>query len=86
MDPGGTVPDDLDNCPFIANRDQADADGDWAGDVCDNCAEASNAGQEDFDRDGLGDLCDPFPDDADNLGACLAALAECEGDAADDDE
>ncbi|MCK5796748.1 MAG: thrombospondin type 3 repeat-containing protein, partial [Deltaproteobacteria bacterium] len=28
--------DDTDNCPFNANADQADADGDGAGDACDN--------------------------------------------------
>lgn len=30
------VPDDADNCPEVANTDQADADGDHVGDACDS--------------------------------------------------
>ena len=29
------IPDDQDNCPFIANRDQKDRDGDGKGNACD---------------------------------------------------
>jgi hypothetical protein len=32
---GDGVPDDVDNCPGVANADQADADGDGSGDLCD---------------------------------------------------
>ncbi len=32
---GDGVPDGLDNCPQVANADQADSDGDAIGDVCD---------------------------------------------------
>lgn len=57
--------DDFDNCPFIANRDQADKDGDGVGDVCDNCASVGNKDQMDTEGDGIGDVCDA---DADNDG------------------
>jgi len=61
-----------DNCPSVANEDQADLDADGIGDVCpddddaddvldvdDNCRFVYNPDQEDFDEDGLGDVCDP---------------------------
>ena len=56
--------DSADNCAFIANADQKDADGDGAGDVCD----------PDDDNDGLSDVdeavrgTDPFDADTDNDG------------------
>jgi len=34
---GDQVPDDLDNCPAVANPDQTDTDGDGIGDACDSC-------------------------------------------------
>ena len=51
--------DPIDNCPFVANRDQADSDGDGVGDACDNCPNVPNKDQSDIDGDGIGDACDP---------------------------
>lgn len=65
------VADSVDNCPAISNQNQADNDGDLAGDVCDqdddddtvnddvdNCQFLANLGQENNDEDAFGDLCD----------------------------
>ena len=65
------VPNAADNCPFIANADQADLDRDGAGDACDpdddgdgvadaadNCPVLANPNQLDEDRDGTGDACE----------------------------
>ena len=71
------VCDPIDNCPTLANADQADLDGDNIGDACDddldgdgvantndNCPVDANADQADVDSDTLGDVCDPCPKSA----------------------
>ena len=50
---GDGVPDLQDNCPLVANPDQADADGDGTGDACE-CASAGSSG-----------LLDPSAEEAD---------------------
>jgi uncharacterized repeat protein (TIGR01451 family) len=52
------VCDTPDNCDLVANRDQANGDGDPFGDACDNCPLVFNDPQTDTDGDGRGDACD----------------------------
>ena len=58
---GDGVPDNLDNCPTMANADQRDHDVDGRGDVCDLCPHIAEAADVDNDGDGVGDACDPRP-------------------------
>ncbi len=59
---GDGIPDATDNCPLVANANQADTDGDLRGNACDNCRLiANNTGanaQCDSDNDGFGNRCD----------------------------
>ncbi|MBK7948438.1 MAG: thrombospondin type 3 repeat-containing protein [Deltaproteobacteria bacterium] len=63
--PSGGCSSQNDNCPMIANADQADTDGDSRGDLCDSCPNAPNEGL-DTDGDGVDNACDA-DDDGDRL-------------------
>jgi hypothetical protein len=63
---GDGVPDDLDNCPNVANPDQVDFDGDSVGDACD--ADDDNDGM--LDGDDACPLEDPGDLDA-NVDGCI---------------
>ncbi len=47
-----------DNCPYVDNADQANADGDQYGDACDQCPNVASNRTADTDGDGLPDPCD----------------------------
>jgi hypothetical protein len=81
---GDGLLDPIDNCVEDPNPDQADWDGDGAGDACDLCPDLADD-QADSDRDALGDACDNCPfvanpdqEDADGDGrgdACIPRRA-----------
>jgi len=75
---GDGVNNCLDNCPTVANANQANADGDARGDACNNCPALANSSQADGDGDGDGDACDNCPTVAN------ANQANVDGDSAGD--
>jgi glucose/arabinose dehydrogenase len=85
---GDGVCDADDDCPTVANADQADDDGDGVGQACDTCIDLPNppfagdttnrtlvSGQLDDDADGRGNHCDmDFNQQAVNVGGPDTAL------------
>lgn len=74
-------PAGCDGCPFTANPDQADRDGDGVADACDTCPDLADDNQDDDDGDGFGNPCDaclrdPSPNDTiDGDGYCSDPVA-----------
>ena len=88
---GDGVENAKDNCPDVANADQADGDADGVGDACDVCPAAADADQADGDADGVGDACDVCPsvanaDQADTDGDGLGDACDICPSAADPDQ
>lgn len=88
---GDGLADINDNCPSLANSDQADGDHDTFGDVCDSCPTARPVG--DADRDGVDDACDScvfgneHDEDADGIAdACDDCPTTANANQADGDE
>jgi hypothetical protein len=70
------INDSFDNCPSVANPDQADSDGDGLGDACDNCPSVANADQSDSNGNGFGDACEPAAESpVTGCGTCGAGAA-----------
>ncbi len=94
--------DTVDNCPTVANTDQANVDNDDLGDACDNdrdgdeldntadnCPDVANANQSDFDSDNEGDLCDSDIDGdsiPNNADNCPSVNSTNQSDQDDDGE
>jgi len=73
------VHDGVDNCPSVANANQADADGDGVGDACEGGCPPSDP---DSDGDGSCDSVDGCPSDPLKIapGACGCGVADVDND------
>ncbi len=81
------IPDDIDNCPLVANEFQEDADGDLIGDVCDECTDTDGDGYGDpgyaantCDVDNCPDTPNPGQEDSDSDGIGDVCCCTVRGD------
>ena len=71
---GDGIADGADNCPLIANSNQANADGDSVGDVCD----------DDDDGDGIADVTDQCPNTPEGAQVNAVVATDTDGDGVED--
>ncbi|MEW5733573.1 MAG: thrombospondin type 3 repeat-containing protein [Thermodesulfobacteriota bacterium] len=86
------IADSVDNCPYTANSDQANADGDAKGDACEVCDNDPNkfdpgtcgcgVADTDTDHDGTPDCIDSCPNDPNKIvpGTCGCGVADTDTD------
>ncbi|WP_421793825.1 thrombospondin type 3 repeat-containing protein [Hydrocarboniphaga effusa] len=92
---GDGIPNNVDNCPTVANPNQADSNGDGVGDACtaapadtdgdgipnssDNCPTVPNPDQADSNHDGVGDAC-TSTEPLPGFVSCEGSVCTIEGD------
>lgn len=75
---GDTIPDFIDNCPALANEDQADTNGNGVGDLCDDAPVANDDGPYNVDEGATRIITDVtngvLDNDTDTEGDTLTAI------------
>ncbi|MEC9072135.1 MAG: MopE-related protein [Myxococcota bacterium] len=77
-DDGDGLPDTNDNCPDVANDDQADFDGDGKGDACDDDIDDDGTlNEDDCDDANVEIQCTTYYWDGDGDGFCQCDVSKC---------